>query len=223
MSTRYQDYVIKDGRLVGDFEAMYRHASNVPWHQDRTAFEVVAEIDLAILRDADRRQPWRRILEIGCGLGYFTGRLAATFPSARVRGADISSTAIAAAQASHPGVEFSVLDVRQPLPSPEQPFDLVVLKDLLWYVLPQLPQVMANLRHLADGGCVFVSQSIPNLPDFYGREMFPTPAAVLQYFENAFTLRYASTTDERRTERASGVYDVDLYARFLGSLPRSTE
>lgn len=29
---RYQDYVIKDGKFVGEFEKMYQDCDN-PWHQ----------------------------------------------------------------------------------------------------------------------------------------------------------------------------------------------
>ena len=31
---RYQDYVIKDGKFIGDFEGMYRNFDD-PWHQSR--------------------------------------------------------------------------------------------------------------------------------------------------------------------------------------------
>lgn len=33
-SKNYHDYVFRDGELVGEFEAMYRHSEDVPWHQD---------------------------------------------------------------------------------------------------------------------------------------------------------------------------------------------
>ena len=31
---KYQDYVIKDGTLIGNFEEMYHESSEIPWHQD---------------------------------------------------------------------------------------------------------------------------------------------------------------------------------------------
>jgi len=30
----HDDYVFKDGKLVGDFEGMCRHSSDIPWRQD---------------------------------------------------------------------------------------------------------------------------------------------------------------------------------------------
>lgn len=36
-STDYHDYVFRDGKLVGEFEDMYKNSSKVPWHQDEQA------------------------------------------------------------------------------------------------------------------------------------------------------------------------------------------
>ena len=33
-SDDYRDYVIKDGRLIGEFEQMYKNSRDIPWHQD---------------------------------------------------------------------------------------------------------------------------------------------------------------------------------------------
>jgi len=33
----YHEYVFRDGRLVGDFENMYRHSKDVPWDQGNRA------------------------------------------------------------------------------------------------------------------------------------------------------------------------------------------
>ena len=61
---RYQDYVIKDGKLVGEFEAMYQDFDN-PWDQsfreDSVLSKSVAE---NILRLGDLKRPY----EIGLGV-----------------------------------------------------------------------------------------------------------------------------------------------------------
>ena len=33
-STDYHDFVFQEGKLVGEFEQMYRKSAQVPWHQD---------------------------------------------------------------------------------------------------------------------------------------------------------------------------------------------
>ena len=34
VSKDYHDYVFRDGKLVGEFEAIYQNSEGVPWHQD---------------------------------------------------------------------------------------------------------------------------------------------------------------------------------------------
>ena len=36
-TNRYQDYVIKDGKFIGDFEKMYQNCSD-PWEQSNAKF-----------------------------------------------------------------------------------------------------------------------------------------------------------------------------------------
>ena len=80
------------------------------------------------------RRRYRQVLDIGCGLGSFTRRLA---PFAdRVIGADVSSEAVRQAQALSTGfsnlsfVQLDVLDGCDEAPT----FDLIILADTLYYV-----------------------------------------------------------------------------------------
>jgi hypothetical protein len=34
-SKDYDDCVFRDGKLIGEFEAMYRYSDGAPWHQDK--------------------------------------------------------------------------------------------------------------------------------------------------------------------------------------------
>jgi len=67
----YQDYVIKDGRFIGEFEEMYRDFED-PWEQsERERYAIEKIIGLEILSKYGHRKP----LEYGCGLGFYTNRL----------------------------------------------------------------------------------------------------------------------------------------------------
>jgi 2-polyprenyl-3-methyl-5-hydroxy-6-metoxy-1,4-benzoquinol methylase len=70
-SEDYHDYVFKNGKLLGKFEEMYKFSKETPWHQDKTAQELFSNIDITILS----QQKYNTILDVGCGLGYFTNRL----------------------------------------------------------------------------------------------------------------------------------------------------
>lgn len=68
---RYQDYVIKDGKLVGEFEAMYQDFDN-PWDQSFREDSILSKSVVEnILRQGDFKRPY----EIGCGLGYFVEKM----------------------------------------------------------------------------------------------------------------------------------------------------
>lgn len=218
-SCRYQDYVIKDGQLVGNFEEMYLNSADVPWHQDKTAFALFREFDLAIVRHFNAFARWGRVLDVGCGLGHFTARLKASLPEAEVHGIDISRTAIAKAQTLHPTIAFDSADLRYEFPQDKGKFDLVFMADLLWYVLPELQAVFSNVKSLLrEDGWIYITQSVPGLPDYYGKNVFPNPSAILDYCSQKFEPRYAGSTYETGSQRLVGVYAVDKYARFLGQL-----
>ena len=70
--SRYQDYVIRDGRFVGEFEEMYLDYED-PWHQ--TQRELWAS-DKAVALNLIRKVGAKRVMEVGCGLGRFTKRIA---------------------------------------------------------------------------------------------------------------------------------------------------
>jgi SAM-dependent methyltransferase len=82
------------------------------------------------------QRPYRNVLDIGCGLGAFTRKLA---PFAEhILGTDISAEAIGQAQAlsaGHPNVSYSQEDVLDN-PRADATFDLIILADTLYYIDP---------------------------------------------------------------------------------------
>ena len=68
---RYQDYVIKDGKLVGEFEEMYKDFDD-PWEQTtREAWASEKAVGLNLIQKVKAK----RIIELGCGLGHYTKRI----------------------------------------------------------------------------------------------------------------------------------------------------
>jgi SAM-dependent methyltransferase len=107
------------------------------------------------------RRPYRNVLDVGCGLGTFTRRLA---PFAEhVLGTDISAEAVVQARrlsAENPNISYSQRDV---LDSSQQEatFDLIVLADTLYYIDPltddRLKSIASNLSTaLAPGGLLLL-------------------------------------------------------------------
>lgn len=126
-SARYQDYVIRDGRLIGKFEEMYRNSSEIPWHQDVTANSIFSDLTIAILR----RTKIVSMLDVGSGLGYMTERMRRELPGlSRVVGLDISETAVLRARQMFKEIEF-VSGTMTDLKGTEL-FNAVVSKDVIW-------------------------------------------------------------------------------------------
>ena len=180
----YHPYVFQDGRLIGEFERMYQEATVVPWHQDRVAEAWPTHVMLSMLRPG---APFDTALDIGCGLGYATARLAEL--CGRTRGVDISPTAIDRARTLFPNLEFEVLDIRTPPRQALGPFSLVVSKEVLWFVIPELSEVLDRLKVMVrPGGWLLMCQSFPPLDrPFYGKDALSNPDHLMQLLTSRMT------------------------------------
>ena len=67
----YQDYVIKDGNIIGEFEQMYQDFDD-PWEQG--AKEEWASEKIVALKMIEKLKP-KKVIELGCGHGHFTNRI----------------------------------------------------------------------------------------------------------------------------------------------------
>lgn len=176
--TDYHDYVFRNGELVGDFDNMYRYATDVPWHQDTYADHWCTEVGFLILK---AQAPYGSILEIGCGLGYIAAKLKALVQDGTVDAFDISEVAVREARRRHPGIQFYVDDITDPAFRPRRRYELVVVKDLFWYVLDHLQVVLRNLETcVASSGRLYLCQWFPDLAKpFVGKDVIPSPEALL--------------------------------------------
>ncbi len=148
-SKDYHDYVIKDGKFIGEFEAMYQNVDD-PWHHG--AADIASyDMCLYLLGKYCGKNP--KILDIGCGKGAFDGRIKTEFPGAEILGIDISETAITKAKASYNNIDFSVLDIQKEHQAIKGEFDLIIVSNVLWYILYDFKKIMGHLKkNLKKGG-----------------------------------------------------------------------
>src|SRR4030042_2863068 len=102
---KYQDYVIKNGKFVGEFEEMYRDFKD-PWEQttrEEWAMEKIITLNLI------RKIKAKKVIELGWGLGYFTNKIKNL--GVDVLGIDISETAIKKARNKYPRCRFIAGDI----------------------------------------------------------------------------------------------------------------
>lgn len=168
-SAGWLDYWVdpKTWRFRGDFEGMYRDFED-PWFCQRRNDFLERQVVLQILRD----RHYQRILDVGCGLGGFTEILRKATDAEFVCGIDVSSTAIGKASAKYDGCQFKIADIRRdaiPLVA-EGLYDLVMLQEVIWYILPELSDVFAKIgQSMTDEGILFIEQCFPSEQKF-GKE-----------------------------------------------------
>ena len=96
---RYQDYVVKNGKLVGEFEQMYQDFDD-PWQQTKIGLSTKRAVILHLISMCDQQ----RVIELGSGLGYLTNQIRNL--GLEVLGIDISRTAVEKAKQQFSNCNF---------------------------------------------------------------------------------------------------------------------
>ena len=193
MERDYHKYFIRDGRHVGRYEEMYLNCSD-PWHIE--SLGVRLDMRAALLLLAGQERTINDFLDVGAGLGLFTGLLTEALwrenPAARGVVTDISPSAMerAAGRLADPRLKFMALDVRSLPEHPAFPagsFDLVVMAQVLWGLLENLDEVLAALAAvLRPAGLVLASQHFPGAErQSYGADIVSSPEDLARRLEQA--------------------------------------
>lgn len=153
-------------KFIGDFEGMYKDFED-PWNCQARNKTIARKVVLSVLSELSHRT----ILDIGCGLGGFAEVLRNMPGTKSVHGIDISFTAIEKAKKTYPQCTFSVCNIiDQPLPLSSERYDLILLQEVIWYILPYLGKVFDSIYNsLSDTGTFFIEQSFPKNQK-YGKE-----------------------------------------------------
>lgn len=197
----YHDYVIKDGKLIGKFEEMYQVSSEVPWHQDETAFEIFSDIDITVLKYFRRKYGFESVAEVGCGLGYVAERLRTELAEQGVlsiTGLDISSTAVSKATAMFPNIHFECRDIlRDNFDDMRGRYDLVMAKETIWYVLDDIETYFAKLIEMSKR-FVYIAQSFPDKKPFLGSDIFPDARALENFISTKVEIIHSTIEKDIR-------------------------
>lgn len=186
VSRDYHDYVIKDGRFIGEFDQMYRNVED-PW---RCVAEAHSFKNDLLLGAVTHLSPGvRRALDVGCGLGALTRRLKEAARAAEWHACDVSPSAVEKAQAVLPDVRVFVQDLARPAELPFEPasLDLITMAEVMWYILPHLSAVLARFHTLLrPGGQLLMLQYFLKPEDqTYGKQIVAGPHDLLRYLREA--------------------------------------
>jgi len=137
-----------------------------PWKDRRH------ETILTLLRTLRLNHP--QILDIGCGPGWYTEKLA---QFGQTTGIDLSDEAISIAQSRFPHVTFLVGDIYE-MPLPAGHFDVVVSQEVIDHVSNQVAFVKRAAHVLKPGGYLILSCANKFVMERLGEGEFPQqPAA----------------------------------------------
>lgn len=194
-SSDYHDYVIKNGKLIGEFEQMYQKSENIPWHQNSQQNWLDIRLTVELLKEYC---PFNVILDFGSGYGYFLHQISETCGSCSpvLYGYELSNTACKRGKSVFPDINFSQFDLmavysdselkKFKIPQRKEQKILFMLRGTLWYVFPEIDRVVKNISRVTPTGAFFlVSQNFPPLcSDFVGKNVIPNPQAILDLFSN---------------------------------------
>lgn len=161
MTYRPQEYW--DRTLAGKFDLRGTGEPGLSLAYNEACYTLRREVLDRALADVAFDPRGRRVLDVGCGTGYWTAYYTAR--GAEYTGLDIAPTSVARLSAEYPGSRFVHLDVGE-APPPGR-FDLVNAFDVLYHVTDDARWERA-LRHLAEsldpGGVMVITDVFSDLP-----------------------------------------------------------
>ena len=166
--SRYQDYVIKDGKFVGKFDEMYQKFDN-PWRQNNeNIFESLSRLAVAFYV---KEYKIKNLLQFGCGLGQTTQFIKKN-SEVDILGIDISPTAIKKAKSSFPELNFKVDEVQNIKNYPA--FDCYLFSEITWYLLEDkiLNNIFSDMSNFLKGKYFIHNLVFYKGQQKYGREYF---------------------------------------------------
>lgn len=170
----------------------------------------------------------RRVLDIGCGTGHLTRRMAQTWPRADVIGIDHAPGMIAEAQRQNHGADrprYVCADATRF--SSDTPFDLLVSSSTLHWIQPLAPALLSLAGQLQPGGsfafALMLHGTLRELhqirrlvsPDLTPAQEMPEPDAFVEFL-TAAGFRVEMSEIEEKTTRAATARDVVRELRKLG-------
>lgn len=191
-SKDYHDFVIKDKKLIGEFDQMYQKSEDIPWHQDQIESWIDVRLAVQMLK---QDVPFDVIVDVTCGLGYFLDVLKRQVGSCRCcsLGFDLSITACKKASVLFSDSTFYNKDLTKNGPVLaviDNSKYLYAIRGSLFYMIKDINNVVDNLYDsIPSGGFLLVSQGFPPLNnDFLGKDILPEPLSVERLFLKRFSV-----------------------------------
>jgi trans-aconitate methyltransferase len=164
----YHDYVIKDGELIADFDNMYKNCSD-PWPEN----EMDMNNNCASLRlkQLITQYNFSKVLSLGSGKGNHLDWLTRNLKNSEVTGVEISRTAVIQSRKDFPKINFISKPVLDYLQDTSEEFDIIIIRECIWYLLDELDEILSIFREKYAGAYLAIELTFYN-DQKYGLESF---------------------------------------------------
>ena len=212
LKNSYQDYVIADGKLIGDFEGMYENFED-PWHQSSEdhIYDSRRQIAINFCNRLRKKHEVSKVVELGCGFGHMTENLRKNKFDAI--GTDISKVAIEKASKIYPESKFIQLNFNN--------FDklfalepnIIIMAEITWYILEDLDEFLKQLKNYAKNSkkptfLIHLLATYEPGTQKYGADKFTNLDEIIKYF-NLEYLEYGFVkTVTEFDDKSQGTYFV---------------
>lgn len=197
----YHDYVIKDGKFIGEFETMYQDCED-PWTQAKQPNKYSRSASIWHLKNFGIKS----VLECGCGLGYYADwihRETGIVP----KSVDVSESAIAKAQKLFPHLDFEVADITRELERFKDQ-DCILLSEIIWYILPDLNALFDVMKEHFAGKHLVVLQVFYKGSQKYGTEYFTNLDEFIEYVPFPLLGKSESTLERDSTIETATIFEI---------------
>ena len=152
----YRPQEFWEQRLADQFDLRGTGETGLSLAYNKACYALRAEVLTSALAQAGMRPDGRRVLDVGCGTGFWTQYYAAR--RADYTGVDIAQVSVDRLAERYPDQRFMRVDVADGVPG--APYDIINVFDVLYHVTDEA-RWQAALRHLAaalaPGGLLLVT------------------------------------------------------------------
>lgn len=166
ISNDYHDFVIKDGKFVGEFEQMYSQCDN-PWPESIEEIRMNPFSRLTI--DWAKDLGVKSMLSVGGGKGKYLNYLQENLPGCGMSMIELSQSACEDCRRSYPSIHVIEGDSLEQLSALNFQPDLIIFREIIWYILPNLGKVISALRERFAGSYIITELSFYQKQE-YGNE-----------------------------------------------------
>lgn len=200
-SENYHDYVIKDGKFVGEFEQMYRDCED-PWTQSTQPNKYSRMACFLHIKQFKIKS----VLECGSGLGYYSDWLRKE-TGVNSKGLDVSETSVKRAKELFPDLDFEQADISKDLHKYTD-HEAVLFSEIMWYILDDLDVIIADLKKHFSGKYLLINQVFYKGSQRYGTEYFTNVEELKKYFQFEVLAECSATRSEDSTIETSVLFRI---------------